>query len=114
LGRDAGRSERLLPLIWRWISLSRYRSSRAFRAHRRQVGANHVMSVPEVDDMLAVYLMERLPARRVRRLQEGGVYRRARLMRSGLSVVGAVVRMFVRFRQSMGIMLRSVTGGRRL
>ena len=89
-------AERLLLLLYRRISLGYYRRSRRFVQHRLLVGEQATLPVPDLVDLLAVYLSQRLPARLVARLGADGLCRVARVLHAVLVCGEFVVHLALR------------------
>lgn len=89
-GKGPLRRERLLPLLWRHVSLAYYRRSARHARHVQRIGSEQSLPVAPLTDLLAVYLTDRLPARLVARLGTHGIFRLAKVLRALLSVCGAL------------------------
>ncbi|MBU0640346.1 MAG: hypothetical protein KKB50_15895 [Planctomycetes bacterium] len=80
--------ERLLPLLYRVISLAYYRRSERYARYREEVGSPPPLPAEPLTDLLAVYLSQRLPARWVGRLGLDGLLRCAKTLRGVLCAAG--------------------------
>jgi len=84
--------ERLLPLLFRYVSRTDYRRSPRFAPHQTRVGPPATLPAPPLADLLAVYLSQRLPPWFIARYSHAGVYRSAKLLTGLLGVLAFVFR----------------------
>ncbi len=74
----------LLPLLYRRISLAYCQRSEQYARQRARVGCDVPLPIPALREVLAVYLVQSLPAWAVAGLGLPGVFRLARAMPIGL------------------------------